>query len=39
MAFKAISNSVGLKGLVFTLLVYGAYLYIIENDPLLPGVT
>jgi len=38
MAFKAINNSVGLKGLVLTLLVYGAYPHITENDPLSPGL-
>jgi hypothetical protein len=32
MAFKAINNSAGPDGLVLTLLVFGAYLRIIESD-------
>jgi hypothetical protein len=34
MAFKAINDTVGLDGLVLTLLVYGAYPRITEHDPL-----
>ena len=34
MTFKAINDSVGLKGLVLTLLVYSAYPRITANDPL-----
>ena len=33
MAVKAINNTAGLDGLVFTLLVYGAYLRISKLDP------
>ena len=34
IAFKAISNSIGLNGLIFTLLVFRAYLYIVKfNTP------
>jgi hypothetical protein len=33
MSFKAINDFIGLNGLVFTLLVYGVYPRIIENDP------
>jgi hypothetical protein len=32
MAFKAINNSAGLNSLISTLLVFRAYLYIIESD-------
>jgi hypothetical protein len=32
MAFKAINNSAGLNSLISTLLVFRAYLYIIEFD-------
>ena len=32
MAFKAINNSVGLNGLIPTLLVFRAYLYIVESN-------
>ena len=32
MAFKVINNSVGLNGLIPTLLVFGAYLCIVEFD-------
>lgn len=32
MAFKAINDSVGPDGLIPTLLVFGAYLYIVESD-------
>ena len=38
MAFKAINNSIGLNGLIHTLLVFGAYLYIVESDVLNPIV-
>jgi hypothetical protein len=38
MAFKAINDSVGPKGLVPTLLVYGAYPRMTENDPPSPGL-
>ena len=33
MAVKAINDTAGLNGLVFTLLVYGAYLRINNLDP------
>jgi hypothetical protein len=32
MTFKAINNSIGLNSLIPTLLVFRAYLYIIESD-------
>jgi len=32
MAFKAINNSAGPNGLIPTLLVFGAYLYMAESD-------
>jgi len=32
MAFKAINNSIGPNGLIPTLLVFRAYLYIVESD-------
>ena len=32
MAFKAINNSVGLNGLIPTLLVFRAYLCIVKSD-------
>ena len=32
MAFKAINDSIGPNGLIPTLLVFGAYLYIVESD-------
>jgi len=32
MAFKAINNSAGPNGLIFTLLVFGAYPYMVESD-------
>jgi len=32
MAFKVINNSVGPNGLIPTLLVFGAYLYIVESN-------
>ena len=32
MAFKAINNSVGPNGLIPTLLVFRAYLHIVESD-------
>jgi hypothetical protein len=35
MTFKAINDSIGPNSLVFTLLVYGAYPRMTENDPLL----
>jgi len=38
MAFKAINNSVGLDGLIPTLLVFRAYPRIIESDVPLPTV-
>jgi len=38
MTFKAINDSVGLEGLIPTLLVYSAYPHITKNDPLSPGV-
>jgi hypothetical protein len=39
MAFKAINNSAGLNSLVLTLLVFKAYLKIIESNALSPTVT
>ena len=32
MAFKAINDSVGPNGLIFTLLVFGVYLCIVESN-------
>ena len=32
MAFKAINNFIGPDGLIPTLLVFGAYLYIVESN-------
>jgi len=32
MAFKEINNSIGPNGLIPTLLVFRAYLYIVESD-------
>ena len=32
MAFKAINNSAGPNGLILILLVFRAYLYIVESD-------
>jgi hypothetical protein len=32
IAFKVINNSIGPDGLIPTLLVFGAYLYIIESN-------
>jgi hypothetical protein len=32
MAFKAINDSAGPNSLIPTLLVFGAYLYIVESD-------
>ena len=32
MAFKAINDSIGFNGLIPTLLVFGAYLYIIKSN-------
>ena len=32
MAFKAINNFIGLNGLIPTLLVFGAYLYIVKSN-------
>ena len=32
IAFKAINDSVGPNGLIPTLLVFGAYLYMVESD-------
>jgi len=32
MAFKAINDSTGPDGLIPTLLVFGAYLYIVESN-------
>jgi hypothetical protein len=32
MAFKAINDSIGFNSLIPTLLVFGAYLYIIESN-------
>ena len=38
MAFKVINNSIGLNGLILTLLVFGAYLCIVESDAFNPTV-
>jgi hypothetical protein len=38
MAFKAINNSIGLDGLIPTLLVFRAYPQIIESNIPLPTV-
>ena len=32
MAFKVINNSIGPNGLISTLLVFGAYLYIVKSN-------
>jgi len=34
MSFKAINDSAGPNGLVYTLLVYGAYPRMVKSDPL-----
>ena len=39
MAIKAINDTVGLDGLVPTLLVYGAYLRMSNLDPPAPSIT
>ena len=39
MAFKAFNDTAGLNGLVPTLLVFGAYLWIAELNTPLPTVT
>ena len=39
MTFKAINDSVGLEGLVPTLLVYGVYPHMTANNPLSPSVS
>jgi hypothetical protein len=36
IAFKAINNSIGPNGLIPTLLVFRAYLYIVKSDALNP---
>jgi hypothetical protein len=38
IAFKAINNSIGSNSLIPTLLVFGAYLYIVESDAPNPTV-
>jgi len=38
MAVKAVNNTAGPNRLVFTLLVYGAYLRISKLDPFAPSV-
>jgi len=38
MAFKVINNSVGPNGLIPTLLVFRAYLYMVESDAPNPTV-
>ena len=38
MAFKVINNSMDPDGLIPTLLVFGAYLYIVKSDTLNPTV-
>ena len=38
MAFKAINDSIGLNGLIFILLVFGAYPRIVESNVLNPIV-
>ena len=32
MAFKVINDFIGFNGLILTLLIFGAYLYIIKSD-------
>ena len=32
MGFKVINNSIGFNGFIPTLLVFGAYLYIVKSD-------
>ena len=32
MAFKVINDSIGPNGLIPTLLIFGAYLYIVESN-------
>jgi len=39
MAVKAVNNTAGLDGLIFTLLVYRAYSRISNLDPLAPLIT
>jgi hypothetical protein len=39
MAVKAVNNTIGPNGLVPTLLVYRAYLWISNLDPLAPSIT
>ena len=39
MAFKAINNTIGPKGLVPTLFIFSAYLYIVKFNLLAPIVT
>ena len=38
MAFKVINNSIGPNGLIPTLLVFGAYLYIVKSNAFNPIV-
>jgi len=38
MAVKAANNTAGPDGLVLTLLIFGAYPYISELDPLAPSI-
>ena len=38
MAFKVINNFIGPNSLILTLLVFGAYLYIVESDAPNPTV-
>jgi len=38
MAFKVINDSIGPDGLIPTLLVFGAYLYIVESNAPNPTV-
>ena len=39
MAFKALNDSAGPNGLVPTLLVFGAYLWLVNTDAFLPTVS
>jgi hypothetical protein len=38
MAIKAVNNTAGPNGLIFTLLVYGAYPWISNLDPSAPSI-
>jgi len=38
MAVKAVNSTAGPNGLILTLLVYGAYLYISNLNPFTPSI-